>query len=431
MRKILLEGGILFQTLISVWVAFTMLFVNFVPGFIPPEDNGVKDYPYVFVHGLFGWGKDEGINEDIAYWGATAGNLMDELRGEGVECYDASVGPVSSNWDRACELYACLTGGTVDYGAAHSAANGHKRYGRTYDEPLIPDLGELDENGLVNKINLVGHSFGGNTIRLLAQLLADGCPEELAASPDDASDLFKGGKDDWINSVVTICTPNNGTTLYYIAEDLYLMDILMGAVLEYCGIMGRSFLNGYVDFHLEQFGLTFVPGNKDSEYTVVEALKLMFSVDDNAATDLSPDAAEKLNEMTKMNEDIYYFSYAFSTTKPCSQNPDVQVPIPSTLAILAPFASMMGVLGENRQTDYPIDESWRENDGLVNLKSALYPLGAPHKDYDAENIERGIWNVMPVSVGDHGSAIGLGSDMDELSEFYLGIVNMIDSLPSD
>lgn len=417
------------QAIISVWVSFTMLFVSFIPGFVPPTDHGDKDYPYVFVHGLFGWGQDEGINEDIPYWGATAGNLMTELRDKGVTYYDASVGPISSNWDRACELYACLVGGTVDYGAVHSAENGHLRYGRTYDEPLIADLGELDENGMINKINLIGHSFGGNTIRLLAQLLAEGCPEEVAASPEDASDLFKGGKGDWINSITTICTPNNGTTLYYIAQDLHLVDIMVALILQYCGIMGRSVLNGYVDFHLEQFGLTYIPGNEESQYTVMEAIQMMLSEEDFAVDDLSPDGAAALNQMTKMNDDIYYFSYAFSTTKPLEKYPDAQMPLPSTLPILTPFAAMMGVLETNRHTDYEIDKTWRENDGLVNVKSALYPIGAPHTDYDPDNIERGIWNVMPLSVGDHGSAIGLCSDMDELSAFYMNIVKMIDALP--
>ena len=419
------------KALISVWVSFVMMFVSFIPGFVPPDDNSDKNYPYVFVHGLFGWGQDEGINKDIPYWGATSGNLMSELRNEGVECYDASVGPVSSNWDRACELYACLTGGTVDYGAAHSAENGHNIYGRTYDEPLIPDLGEIDEDGMINKINLIGHSFGGNTIRLLAQLLSDGCPEEVAASPDDVSDLFKGGKGDWINSVTTICTPNNGTTMYYIAKDLHLLTFVTAFVLEYCAIMGRSFLNGYVDFHLEQFGLTYVPGSNESQYTIAEALALMISVEDNAVRDLSPDGAEELNQMTKMNDDTYYFSYAFSTTKPGINYPDIQVPIASTLAILVPFASMMGIFDENRYTDYNIDESWRENDGLVNLKSALYPIGAPHSDYDPNNIQKGVWTVMPVSRGDHGTAIGIGSSMDELLQFYLNMIKTIDSLPSD
>ena len=37
----------------------------------------------------------------------------------------AVVGPFSSNWDRAVELFYQIKGGCVDYGAAHAAANNH------------------------------------------------------------------------------------------------------------------------------------------------------------------------------------------------------------------------------------------------------------------------------------------------------------------
>lgn len=59
-------------------------------------------------------------------------SLRDILNDAGYEVYTPSIGPVASNWDRACELYAYLVGGTVDYGAYHSATNGHARYGRTF-----------------------------------------------------------------------------------------------------------------------------------------------------------------------------------------------------------------------------------------------------------------------------------------------------------
>ena len=99
---------LLFRSFVSVWVSFVMMFVSFVPGFVAPENTGAegKSYPYIFVHGFLGWGEEEGIDEDVSYWGASACYLMQELRDRGVECRNASVGPFSSNWDRACELYA-------------------------------------------------------------------------------------------------------------------------------------------------------------------------------------------------------------------------------------------------------------------------------------------------------------------------------------
>ena len=422
----------MFQSLVAFWVSFVMLFVSFVPGFVSPENkNDVKNYPFIFVHGFLGWGEDEGINEDLSYWGATSCNLMKNLKEEGYNCFDASVGPFSSNWDRACELYAQLTGSTVDYGEAHSLAHNHLRYGRTYEKPLIEDWGEKDGNGLINKINLIGHSFGGNTIRLLAGLLAEGDEDEIAATPaDNISPLFTGGKADWVNTVVTICSPNNGTTLDYIVNKLGIATSLEYLLFTYAGIMGRSLANGYVDFHLEQFGLTEIPGGDNSSKTVWDAISvIMEQTYDCVEYDLSPEGAKALNDKIGIADNVYYFSYAFQTTYTDIFTNKFELPLPSTLAILQPFAAMMGNYPENNYTDYEIDESWLPNDGLVNVKSALYPFDDPAKAYEANNIQTGIWNVMPLSTGDHGNAIGIGIPENETMNFYNGMLNMINNLP--
>ena len=94
--------------------------------------------------------------------------IAEYLRKKGCECYEASVGPASSAWDRACELYAQLTGTWVDYGKVHSRQRGHKQFGRNYEKPMIENW------SAENKIHLIGHSFGGTTIRMLAHLLTHG-----------------------------------------------------------------------------------------------------------------------------------------------------------------------------------------------------------------------------------------------------------------
>lgn len=418
------------QAIISIWVSFVMMFVSFVPGFIVPEDTPQNDktYPYVFVHGFLGWGEDEGIDDDIAYWGGTACDLVKELNEAGYESYAASVGPLSSNWDRACELYAQLTGTTVDYGAAHAQAHNHARYGRSYSEPLFEGWGEVDENGFINKVNLIGHSFGGNTIRLLQALLAQGNADEMAASPDDCSPLFTGGKADFVNSVVTVCSPNNGTTLYYVADQLNISLLLTICAYTYAGVLGRSPLNGYVDFHLEQFGLTYVPGETQNEQHIHDAMYVMLNHwEDTAMYDMAPDTLEELNDYIEMDEDTYYFSYAFNSTYELPTG--TYAPIPSTFAVLQPFTIMIGSFKNNRITDYQLSEEWYANDGLVSVHSALYPFNAPHKDYEADNIPSGIWNVMPVSTGDHGNAIGIGVSKEAVVSFYLDMINMIEELP--
>ena len=78
---------------------------------------GKNDYPIVLIHGFLGWGPDE--MGGYKYWGGKD-DIADLLRQEGHTVFEVSVGPVSSNWDRAVEVYAQLKGGQVDYGKAHS-----------------------------------------------------------------------------------------------------------------------------------------------------------------------------------------------------------------------------------------------------------------------------------------------------------------------
>ena len=87
----------------------------------------MSNLTYVFVHGLAGWGRYDEKYARRPYWGMGGGDLMVHLREQGYACYAASVSPMGSAWDRACELYAQLSGTRTDYGAAHAAAYGHDR----------------------------------------------------------------------------------------------------------------------------------------------------------------------------------------------------------------------------------------------------------------------------------------------------------------
>jgi len=79
-----------------------------------------------------------------------------------------------------------------------------------------------------------------------------------------------------------------------------------------------------------------------------------------------------------------------------------------------------------------IDDSWLPNDGLVNVVSAQYPLGEPHKPYNANKIERGVWQVMPTLSGfDHVDFAGgmqrLGG-VEGYEAFFLGIVEILETI---
>ena len=212
------------------------------------QQSGAERYPTIYVHGLMGWGEHDQIYAVTPYWGLTS-DLMPYLTGKGYESYAASVGPLSSAWDRACELYAQLTGTTVDYGAAHAAEYDHARYGVTYDKPLFEGW-SADK-----KINLVGHSFGGATIRLFLDILADGSAEEQAAAKaagTEVSPFFQGGKADWVYSLTTLAAPHNGTTFLECCGDM--TQFAAEASTTMAKLLGISDFKGVYDFQLEQFG---------------------------------------------------------------------------------------------------------------------------------------------------------------------------------
>ncbi len=413
-------------------LTFSILLSSLAVSAFAAEDSWKpkNEEPFIFVHGLNGWGGDEGVNGIMPYWGATTGDLMSYLQGEGYECYSASVGPLSSAWDRACELYAQLIGSTVDYGVAHSAANNHDRYGRTYYHALVPDWGELDENGKIEQIHLIGHSFGGTTIRVLIELLTNGSPEEMAATDaDDISGLFTGGKGDWVKSATTICTPHNSASVYYPLKALGLDVIVQSFSFLYAAVLGRSYANGrLVDFHLEQFGLTDVPGGEKADGFFESMALILANKQDSCQYDLTPEGNAKLNDKLNINEDIYYFSYAFSTTHK-SELLGIEVPNIDTNPVIFLTALVMGCLNfTDPVTGVEYDETWYANDALINTESAKYPFDEPHKDFDAKGIEQGVWQVMPVQKGDHGTAIGLFADKEQTQSFYLELCEMLNNL---
>lgn len=384
-------------------------------------NNGGAKYPYVLVHGLGGWGDGDGINASVQYWGATAGDLETVLTEKGYTVYTPSVGPMSSAWDRVCELYAQLTGTTVDYGEAHSKEHNHSRYGRVYETPVIADW------GVNKKINLVGHSFGGATVRLLTSLLEYGSEAEKTISGENVSPLFEGGKGKWINSVTTLCAPHNGSSLTEIINTAgeflgyeSTTDWLIDLCLSLSNVTSES-INDIYDFKLEHFNI-----DENSE----NPLKVVMEMgNDHAAYDLSPDGAAELNKTIKTVDNVYYFSYYYNTT----EKSDIiggYLPDKGTNPILMLPAGLIGKYTGTTTGGIEINETWQPNDGLVSVVSAKYPFGEKFVDMpeDTSKIQKGIWNVATEKRGDHGTVIGLNADSQITFDFYIYLFSIIDSL---
>ena len=409
-----------------------------LPAAAANTQSGATRYPSVYVHGLMGWGEHDQIYSAVPYWGLST-DLMPYMTGKGYESYAASVGPLSSAWDRACELYAQLTGTTVDYGAAHAAEYGHARYGATYNKPLFEGWSAS------KKINLVGHSFGGATIRLFLDILADGSAEEQAAAKaagTEVSPFFQGGKADWVYSLTTLAAPHNGTTFLECCGDM--TQFAAEASTTMAKLLGISDFKGVYDFQLEQFGFY----RKDGE-TVLEALDRVLHSDflshnDNVFRDLTIDRALELNDDIEIQPNVYYFSYAGDKTRQSTLTGERTSAVDMT-PLFVPFANQMcGYYDQTTAGGFRIDKSWAPNDGLVNTVSALYPTdsagrcltksgktGYVQQDgYSNVGYQPGVWNVMPVRHYDHGNFIAgmpvpdlASQSIPALRQFYLGLMD--------
>ncbi len=360
--------------IISFPLSLILTFLSLLGIYIPKNDVVIDkeywntNYSFVFVHGLSGWGSYDSVYKVVPYWGMFGGELLTKLDKEGYDCYAASVDPTASAWDRSCELYAQLTGTRVDYGKAHSEKYGHDRYGTDYsDNALIP----IWDNE--NKINLLGHSFGGATIRMLAHLMSVGDNDEIQATDEnDISPLFTGGKSNWIYSLTSLAAPHNGTTAYE-------------------------------------------SGNGLPE-------------EDTAAFDMYIDNALTLNKKLVTDKNTYYFSIPCSAT---IKNADGTYSADNDVMeiIFRSSANEIGKYTGITAGGYLIGEEWLENDGLVNTISATAPFSAPSKPYEEGNVTMGVWNVMPTYYGDHMSLQGgLMKTNTDVYSLYLSHLNLINGL---
>ena len=367
-----------------------------------------SDDPVVFVHGLMGWGQRDKINRIMPYWGMTTGSLTDYLSSQGYETYAASVGPISSAWDRACELYAQLVGARTDYGVKHSQDFGHDRYGIDYEQPLF------DGWGTERAVNLVGHSFGGATTRLFLEILTNGCPEEVAAARAagvEPSPFFLGGKGSWVHSLTAIAAPHNGTTFIETCGDFTMVAAELATSISKA--LGLSVFKGVYDFQLDQFGIRRDP----DEPITTAALRMLaqnpLPAGDSAFDDLRCASARALNARIDTLPDAWYFSIPCCRTLPRLLTHD-QKPDTAMTPLLWPFSTAMGRAGGAVPSD------WLPNDGLVNTVSALYPTHSDstcltddgargwknYNGYTDTTFRPGLWYMMPVQTLDHIQFIG-------------------------
>lgn len=340
-----------------------------------PASQAANNYPIVLVHGFLGFGPEEFQHSGFNYWGGYGdiASYMQVYRGPRA-VFAAAVGPISSNWDRAADLYAQIKGGCVDYGMAHVRDHGlpgqvQKPPGKCWaadprNNPHAYPLALYPAWDAEHPIHLIGHSQGGTTIRALIELLENGSNEDQGDG-----ELFKGGKIGWVRSVTTISAPHNGTTL-------------PDAVLSVPNLPPpmREFLSKI------------------------------------AAWELAPDGARDFNLWARTSPHIYYFSVGTVATEGgafcCNGTDRAIAPIQTVLfqypradmipyfksfagEWIVPSALQRGMGGYTQSTAgrVPIDADWFSNDGVVNTVSMRAPAGHPARDYDGTAV-KGTWNFL-------------------------------------
>ena len=371
----------------------------------------VNKYPIILVHGFLGL--MDGNKPDLypTYWGGKKYKVKEALEKAGYEVYEASISAVGSNYGRAVELYHFIKGGQVDYGAAHAAKYGHNRYGKTY-KGVMPNW----EPG--QKVHLIGHSMGGQTIRLLEQFLRFGNPEEIKYHEQHGgtiSPLFEGQKDNMISSITTLATPHKGSQA---ADNLANKDFIKN-ILNNVAKLGNNKITK-IDFGLSQWGFEQQPNETYIEYVKRLRDSPIWNTEDNAARDLTTFGAEDLNLKTSVNPNIVYTSFAGQATHK------------NSLGHHAPNIGLFGLLNlTSNLIGKDSREDWQENDGVVAVTSALSPTGQPAKKVQdlTQATEKGVWQVMPIKNDwDHVDFLGL-DNLDrkrtgqELEAFYTGIID--------
>lgn len=392
--------------------------------------------PVVLVHGFLGFDNTT-LGGTFRYWGGFNDLAKHIETSTGRRVFTAGVGPVSSNWDRAIELYYQIKGGCADYGAEHVARNSVAAEQAKPEGKCWPGMyPQWDDK---HPIHLVGHSQGGQTIRTLIQLLE----KPGASDPQcvDQGDLLKGGKCGWVTSATTIATPHNGTTLRdIVVNSLPNASELAGQAVQVFGA-GGSNGSGF-KFRLEQYGIANNATESTKDFFERTKGQSFWRLEnhDSAQWDLTPDGARELNAWVKTSPSVYYFSIAAQATEPFPLFGDeIQYPIISKMNPLlqntagrwvGPLFRQpgMGAFQQAAPGRVPTDKRWFANDGVVNTVSMYGPEGSTIQALDGPPA-KGAWNLIEVKQGfDHFDVIGWKINSSETFKMYDKLMAILSKL---
>jgi triacylglycerol lipase len=360
------------------------------PTALPPASAAGSGKPVViFVHGFLGFCRDEALG--YRYWGGLD-DLQRQLdtRYSDMQVLSVCVGPVSSNYDRAIELFWKIKGGCIDYGARHAAAHGHQRWFKNSTQArntsntrqcpsasatAVKNRAVYPQWDASRPVHIIAHSQGGQTARVLAQLLASN-----GQSPEGDSGLFGPHVTSaaWIKSVTTISTPNDGTTLSdAIVDWVPFAQSLVASLALFVGA-NPDLSNMVYDFKLDQWD---IPQRGSSERfdvyvdRVLNNSKRLFTdrgIRDISVFDLSPDGAMRTNAWVTDVPGVYYFSWSTRASY-ASWITGWNYPRWDANPLISLFCGP-GFMGNFSRSRAPsINSSWWDSDCVVPTRSHRAP----------------------------------------------------------
>lgn len=415
----------------GIKAAFALVLLAFIQA-----ANAANNYPIVLVHGFLGFGPEQFTRSGFKYWGG-----FDDIAGHmrahhgNHQVFVASVGSISSSWDRSAELYYQIKGGCVDYGSLHTTRFQHVEERRPPGKCWAADPANNPENyppalypawDARHPIHLIGHSQGGQTIRSLIQLLENGSPH----GDEGGGELYQGGRIGWVISATTISAPHDGTSLRDAIGNFGPKIAEMASSIAAMAEPGRDG-RPIVDFKLEQFGITRHKDESDKNYLARAKAAPFWDSDnfDSAQWEMGPDGAREFNAWVKTSPNVYYYSLANTATEAgalcCNQTDRTiaaiqkkryQYPRKDMAPLTRPYAGewIVPSLGRRGLGSYtqsapgrvPVGSKWFPNDGVVNTVSMRSPSGQPVRNYDGTSV-KGSWNFLQIHRSyDHFDVLG-------------------------
>ncbi|KAK4108617.1 alpha/beta-hydrolase, partial [Canariomyces notabilis] len=305
-----------------------------------------KGCPIVLVPGFSGWGRP--LLGTLNYFGGFS-DLASALSTDGYTVVLVRIGPISSNRERACEIYEQLTrirgfdlpGSTpptminLDLGTGLLLPRGapapQTPLAVVYGADHLPQSWTWSDT---NRVNFICHSQGDTTVRYLIWLLSGGGEPNLPQ--------FRGvDRRPWVKAVVTLGTPHKGTPVTEVIES-------WTKFITSCSFASRE--DRFYDLHLDHWG--FARRNLESYHHMRARIATDVQAwwDNNTTSngfrDNSIEGAGYLNgEERGFTHPIYFFTMSFCATQPLPDLSLTDEDVNDFLSLFRPVLKILDPLG--------------------------------------------------------------------------------------